>query len=131
MRWTSFKVPRPRPRRQQQQVVYIKQDTSDIEALAAKMAEQMVSKLTEQIATLLGKLPASTNTTTIIHQNGGRGTSGGQDGPEAISIDDKVIPSASSDISGIEKTANLQETQTTRDSSLGAAKDKLARLKKG
>lgn len=110
--------------RPRQRVVYVKQDTTtpDIEALAAKMAEQMVAKI-------LDKLPAST--TTIIQS--GRSALGAaqDDGQAAIAIDDTVLASASSDITGIERVASLQETKTTQDSTLQASKDKLARLKKG
>jgi hypothetical protein len=116
----------------------------NIEAMANKLAEQMVTKILEKLPMMQTAQAPNPNAPADLEAlaakmasqimarmpvAGVRAASDG--GPVAIAIDDKVLVTASSDITGIEKAANLQDTKTTTDSTLKASKEKLAKLKKG
>ncbi len=88
-----------------------------IEALATKLADQMVQKL-------LANMPEKT----VIIQQGT--TSNASD---LIAMDETLVVSESniSDLQEQNTDTKLVETKSTSDSSFKASKDKLAKLKKG
>ena len=90
-----------------------------IEALAEKLADQMLQKL-------LANMPEKT---VIIQQ----GTSSSTSQPDHIAMDEKlvVVESNISDLQEQNADTKLVETKSTSDSSFKASKSKLAKLKKG